>query len=224
MHVFIEDDLIEFYGLDGESIVDRATEALAHPADSGWSDKDLWKTHTLMFATPDKSLTDEYLADWSNYRSALRELSADYPNDVEEATFRHWTYSRFMAVKIRVVTDTGAITEAFVKALQLEDSLEHNHLLDEDDFMELEDEVRTLALKEIADDIKVSYDGLIGAMNALNVYYTPGYGFDLYKVTEEDLVKKARELSNMFDQHVDSGSYHDTEYCFYCVRATEVTA
>ena len=57
-----------------------------------WFDDEVWKTHTLMFVAPDISLTDDYLIDYSNYQVALDELKTAFPEDVEDASFGHWTY------------------------------------------------------------------------------------------------------------------------------------
>lgn len=202
-------------------LIEFAENALETPSDSGWFDEELWKTHTLVLGTPDISLTDDYLVGWSNYRSILRDLSEEFPGDVENAEFGHWTYSKFKAIKIRVVDDMGWLTDAFVKLFEIVEDLKQTALYDEDDFSELEEERRTELLTEIADDNKVSYDGLRGAMEDLNVYYVPGYGFDMYKVTEEQLIEKARELSTTFQQHVESGPHHYADHCYYCTRAVE---
>lgn len=204
-----------------EKILERASDALDTPSDSYWFDKDLWNSHTLVLSTPDINLTDDYLADWSNYRSVLRELSEQFPDDVEDATFGHWTYSKFYAVKIRVIDDKGEITEAFAELSGILDKLEDYPIFDEQDYYELEEEVRTTHLTDLANDYQCNLEGLVDAMEKLDVYYTPGHGFDLYKVTEEQLIEKARELSNTFDQHVGSGPHHYPEHCYYCARAIE---
>lgn len=179
---------------DVSKLLETAEEALERPGDSAWFDEELWNTHTLVLATPDISLTDDYLADWSNYRSILRDLQDEFPDDVEDAEFGHWTYSKFKAVKIRVV-DAGWVTDAFVKLFEILEDLKDTVLYDEDDFYELEEETRNAHLADLAGDYQCSFEGLVNAMDKLDVYYVPGHGFDLYKVTEEQLIEKARELS-----------------------------
>lgn len=219
MNIWIDDERLG--NRDWAKLIETATDALQEPGDSYWFDEDVWKTHTLVFSTPDFSLTDDYLGDWSNYRCILRDLTEEFPDDVEDAEFGHWTFSRFKAIKVRVIDDEGQITEAFTRVFDIAEDLKQTALYDEDDYYELEEEVRTRDLIDIANDNQCSFDGLVQAMDELNAYYQPGYGFDLYKVTEDELLNKARQLSVTFQQHVDSGPHHHTEHCYYCARAVE---
>ena len=207
--------------VDYDTILERAEEALEHPADSAWRDDELWNTHTMMFATPDIELTDDYLEDWSNYRSILKALSDAYPGDVEDATFGHWTYSRFMAVKIRVVDADGYITPAFCEAVEIAYDLEHNnYLYDEDDYMELRDEAEARAVAVFAEDNDVQLDYLWEAMNELDARYDLHEGW--YDVDTDALIAKAREISSTWEAHYNSGQGHYPEQCYYCARAEEV--
>jgi len=208
--------------VDYGKVIEYAEGLLEHPADSAWRDRELWDTHTLMFAAPDIALTDDYLGDYSNYRSALRMLSEAYPEDVEDASFGHWTYSRFVAVKIRVHRD-GVITPAFTEAVGLIEALEDYALIDEDDYCELRDEVSEQYLKQYAEEAGVTYENLCKAMDTLDVYYEPGYGFEVSYTSEEELVAEAKKLGNTWEAHYYAGETHYPEHCGYCVPE-EVTA
>lgn len=207
--------------VDYDTIIERADEALEHPADSAWSDGDLWNTHTMMFSTPDIELTDDYLEGWSNYRTILKALSEAYPDDVSDCTFGHWTYSRFMAIKIRVVDAEGVITPAFCEAVEIAYDLEHNnHLYDEGDYMDLKDEAELEHVKIFANDNDLTLDSLLEAMSDLNVYFDLHEGW--YDVDEEALIALAREKASTWEAHYYSGEGHSPEQCYYCARAEEV--
>jgi hypothetical protein len=132
-------------GIDPEALIAAATEALERPSDSAWRDDDVFSTHTLMFATPDWSLTDEYIIGQANYRAILEDMSAAYarhPGAVESATFGHWTYSRFQCIKVRVIYADGTIHPAFVDAYAIAQYLERDYpLYSEEAHSELECEV-----------------------------------------------------------------------------------
>lgn len=202
--------------VDVDTVLEHAEGALEHPSDSAWRDDELWSTHTLMFSTPDIALTDDYLGDWSNYRTALRLLSEAYPDDVEDATFGHWTYSRFMAVKVRVHRD-GVITPAFCEAVGLVEGLKDYGLIDEDDYSELRQEVSEQYLTEYAKQAGVSYQNLCEAMEKLDVYYEPKHGFEVSYTSEDELVAEAKKLGNTWEAHYYSGEHHYPEHCGYCV-------
>ena len=206
---------------DVDYVLDRAYESVEHPADSAWSDDDLWNTHTLMFATPDISLTDDYLSDWSNYRSILRDLQQAYPDDVEDASFGHWTYSKFCAIKVRVIDAKGYVTPAFIEALEIAKDLEHNHLYDEQDCIELEYDIAEKHIAVFADDNNVQLDALQKVISDKDISYTVHDGW--YGVEDDDaLIALVREESSTWDAHYNSGEGHYPEHCYYCARAEEV--
>ena len=208
--------------VDYDTVIESAEEALQHPSDSAWHDDELWNTHTMMFSTPDIELTDEYLEGWSNYQTILKALSEAYPDDVSDCTFGSWTYSRFMAIKIRVVDAEGFITPAFCEALEIAYDLEHNnHLYDEGHYMDLQAEAETAQVKVFAEDNKLSLEHLEQAMEELDVRYDLHEGW--YDIEEDELIAKTRELSSTWEAHYYSGAGHYPEHCHYCARA-EVTA
>lgn len=139
--------------IDTETIQGYADDALTRPSDSAWWDPDMYVTHTLMFATPDWNLTTEYIDSEANYRAALRDLTADYPRQVEAATFSHWTYSRYTAVKVQVLTKRGNITPAFVAAVGMTLAIRDYPLLDEDTYSGLEWEVWESTITSMLDDL-----------------------------------------------------------------------
>jgi hypothetical protein len=206
---------------DIEDVLERAEDALQHPADSGWFDSELWETHTLMFATPDYSLTDEYLEGWSNYRTILRDLKKAYPEDVEDASFGHWTYSRFCAIKVRVIDAEGYVTPAFIEALAIEDQLKDYVFYDEGDFWELESEVVEAYLDDFANEHKLDRSALAEIMSDRDVWY---HRIDGWDTDEADVIRWAREASNTWETHYYSGKYHTPEHCYYCARAGEAVA
>jgi len=206
---------------DVDHVIDTAYEALEHPADSAWSDDELWSTHTMMFATPDISLTDDYLSDWSNYRSILRDLGRAYPDDVEDASFGHWTYSRFCAVKIRVIDAKGYVTPAFIEALEIARDLEHNHLYDEQDCIELEYQIAEEHVATFARDNNLQLDALQKVMGDKQIQYTVHDGWDGVE-DDEKLIALTREESSTWDAHYNAGEGHYPEHCYYCARAEEV--
>lgn len=167
--------------LDESTLVDAARDALQAPGDSFWSDDEMWVTHTLMFATPDIELTDDYLYEYSNYRVVLAELEAAYPNDVEAATFGHWTYSRFVCIKIRVLDDAGQITGAFAKAFAITEQVADYPIYDEQDYMELEMECQEAEVKRWAQDAGVDADWVWEAVHDDVIYVEGvGSGFEIF--------------------------------------------
>lgn len=145
------EEVIEPYGpsLDWESLQDFAERALERPGDAAFWDDDLYNTHTLMFHTPDWELTDEYIIDQANYRTALRLLTDEFPEDVEAATVGHWTYSRYECIKVRVLTDKGAIHPAFVRAMSFVVGLENYPVLDDEAYSELEYDVFSRTIDDV---------------------------------------------------------------------------
>lgn len=210
--------------VDYDTVVSRAEEALEHPADSAWSDEELWVTHTLMFSTPDITLTDDDLPGWSNYRSILKALKDAYPDDVEDASFGHWTFSKFCAVKVRVIDADGFITPAFAEAVEIAYDLEHNNFLfDEQDFMELETEISDAYLKQFAEEHKLNYATMRDVMDNNNIYYNSwtGGGWDGLD-DEETLVTLTREAMSTWLAHYYGSDGHYPDQCFYCERAKVV--
>lgn len=197
---------------DVDQLIEFAEDSLQTPSDSAWFDDELFNTHTMLFATPDISLTDDYTAEWSNYRTALSLLSEAYPDDVAEATFGHWTYSKFYAVKVRVHRD-GVITPAFAEAYGLVKSLEDYGLIDEDDWSELEREIADQHVTEWAQDNNVAPELVQQAMSELDINYCLHDGWD---GDESKVLDKARELGNTWQAHYYSGETHYPEHCAYC--------
>lgn len=127
--------------LDEGKLIIMAAQALEIPSDSGWWDEQIHDTHGIMFGTPDPKLTDEYLIDESNLRSIFRDLSATWPKQVEMSSFGHWTYSRFICLKIQVLYSNGEITPAFAAACSIALALQDDYpVYDESDWSELEHE------------------------------------------------------------------------------------
>ena len=208
--------------VDYDTILERASEALEHPADSAWSDDELWNTHTMLFATPDIELTDDYLSDWSNYRTILKALKDAYPDDVEDASFGHWTYSRFCAVKVRVVNKKGHVTPAFCEAVEIAYDLEHNnHLYDEGDYMELLGEAENSYVEAFATDNGLEVLVLWEVMTEHDIYFSLYDGWQNLD-SDETLIKLVREKSSTWDAHYNSGAGHHPEQCWYCERAKVV--
>lgn len=148
----------EWDEIDRDAILAAATEALTRPSDSGWWDEEMYTTHTLMFSTPDPSLTDEYTVGTSNLRSITADMLAAYPHAVSEASFGHWTYSRFLALKVRVIDSHGRIHPAFVDAMAIAWSLEREYpVYSDDDHSELEWEIWTRTVESALDDIRRGY-------------------------------------------------------------------
>jgi hypothetical protein len=208
--------------VDYDTILERASEALEHPADSAWSDDELWKTHTMLFATPDIELTDDYLADWSNYRTILKALKDAYPDDVEDSSFGHWTYSRFCAVKVRVVNKKGHVTPAFCEAMEIAHDLEHNnHLYDESDYMELLTEAEERVVETFATDNNLELSVLWEVMSEHDIYFSL---YDGWQNLDHDdtLINLVREKSSTWDAHYNGGAGHHPEQCWYCERAKVV--
>lgn len=151
--------LADEFELSDEDLVQAATDALKRPSESAWYDSDLFVTHTLMFSTPAWSLTDDYMVDQANYRAVLRDMSEKYENDVEAATFGHWTYSRFEAIKVRVVDESGDITKAFAEMVSIAKHIaEQDPIYDEGLHYELESEVFDRNMDYLLSDIERDSD------------------------------------------------------------------
>ena len=120
---------------DDATLLKYATEALEHPLNAYFHDGDLYATHTLMFYSAPQS--DDLIAQ-SNHATILRDLSDAYPHAVEAASIRHWTYSHFDCVKVRVLDKKGRIHPAFADAVAITLTLQYYPLWDEDDYLQRE--------------------------------------------------------------------------------------
>lgn len=195
--------------LDVADLVKTAKDALRRPGDSYWSDEELWDTHTLMFGTPDFDLTDDYLFEYSNYRSILRDLKELFGDDVEDGSFGHWTYSRFVAVKVRVLDDEGHITGAFAKAYAIGEDLDDYYIYDEQDYMGLEEEVQTRQVREWAEDAGVE-PGWVWDAHYDDAIYIEGVGsgFEVFPPTVKNLEpweeRRQRTIDIILKHHKDS--------------------
>jgi len=187
--------LIDDGRLSNDKIIEQAKDALTVPSDSMWHDDELFSTHTMMFATPDIKLTDEYLMGWSNYIRILEDLTEHYPNDVSGETFGHWTYSTFACIKVRVLDDDGYITAAFVEAAEIVENLASVYpVWDEDHWMVLEGDAEDKHVEMFAKDNDISMDALADVMNKNECYYHLNDGWDM---PEDELLElvRAHELA-----------------------------
>lgn len=139
---YIEDNWIE---VDDDTLTTFVREALEEPGDAYFRDEELYVTHTLAFHTPAWNLTDEYIIDQANYRTALELLE---PYGAEAATVGHWTYSTFECIKVPMLTEDGAITAAAVALWELVTRLQDYPVLDEQLWSELEWEVNERAMTD----------------------------------------------------------------------------
>lgn len=137
---FIEDNCIE---VDDDTLTTFVREALERPSEAGFWDDELYVTHTLAFHTPAWHLTDDYIIDQANYRTALELLE---PYGAEAATVGHWTYSTFECIKVPLLTVDGEITAAAVQLWCLVQEIEEYPVLDEQLWSELEWEVNERAM------------------------------------------------------------------------------
>ena len=212
----------QFDAEDYDFIVEQALDALEHPSDSAWRDRDLWATHTIVFATPDIELAGwEYGWGWSNYRSILKDLSFYYEDDVEECTFGHWTYSKFYGIKIRVIDDEGRITQAFIEALGIQKALEDGDpIWDYDDYSELETEFTANATKEFAEEHDLDLQTLHDVLDDWGtfIHYQDG----LQDGDEEELVKEVSERQSTWEAHYYADEKHRPAHCYYCNKEEEV--
>jgi hypothetical protein len=155
--------------LTEERVVELAREGLVQPSDSYFRDEDVFVTHTLMFHTPAWSITHDDPKGETIYRMAKDQLSR-YGRSVTEESVGHWTYSRFSCLKVRVLTDAGNITTAFVHALIIatdEDGMwgEYYHEVEEEIWDEAFDYVFTAVDRErmlddepdLSDEEKAAY-------------------------------------------------------------------
>jgi hypothetical protein len=164
------------FDFDEETYAEAAEEALTRPSEASFWDDDLYVTHTLMFHTPDPQLTDEYAIGYSNYRSVLAHLRELYPKDVTEASIGHWTYSRFLCIKVKVKTKKGKLTKAFRAAYDIARGLQDYPIFDDDDHNELASELEDAFIEAVANDYQVELDDLHQALSddRLQVEGSPG--------------------------------------------------
>ena len=138
-----------------------AGECLKMPSDSMWSDEELWRTHTLMFDTPARELTDDYLYGTVNLDVAAELLTRLYPDDVSVDYFGSWTYSRFECLRVRVIDEDNQITAAFAHAYLLARCLEEYPLLDEELYWERENEIQYEDVKMWCEVWHADYDAFV---------------------------------------------------------------
>jgi hypothetical protein len=118
-----------------DKLIEMAHQALERPSDSAWWDKQMYVTHTTMFATVDPDLSDEDLRGLSNLKAVGRDLTEAWPKAVEESSFGHWTYSRFLCLKVRVIRRSGEIHPAFAAACAIAlNIVQRNPLYDDEDY------------------------------------------------------------------------------------------
>lgn len=128
--VFVSNEVVEdLDNLTVDELKDAANQALSRPSNFMSGDSDLWVTHTLMFATVSWNLSDEDIVGESNYRAILRDYSEKYPEDVEDFSFSHWTYSRYNAIKVRVIDENGSVTKVFAELFSLNKQLSEEYPL-----------------------------------------------------------------------------------------------
>lgn len=130
--------VVERESIDLDELREFVKDCLTMPSSYMNFDDELYSTHAVLFGTPDIELTSDYLIDYSNYEIAFRDLSAEFPGDVEKATFGHWTYSRFVCLKIRALTKSGKITGAIAAAYALIMAIRDYPALNDEHFSELE--------------------------------------------------------------------------------------
>jgi hypothetical protein len=183
--------LVDDGRLSNDKIIEQAKDALTMPSDSMWHDDELFSTHTMMFATPDIKLTDEYLMGWSNYIKILEGLAEHYPNDVSAETFGHWTYSTFACIKVRVLDDDGYITAAFIEAVEIEEWLTSVYpAWDEDHWVSLENDAEEEHVAMFAKYNGITMDALSHVMHENECYYHLNEGWDM---PEDELLALVRE-------------------------------
>ena len=139
---YIENNWIE---VDDSELEEFVRESLERPSDAGFWDEELYVTHTLAMHTPAWHLTDEYIVDQANYRTALELLE---PYGAEAATVGHWTYSTFECIKVPMLTEDGEITAGAVALWDLVQGLQDYPVLDEQLWSELEWEVNERAMTD----------------------------------------------------------------------------
>ena len=140
--------------LDPETLSEYAEDALHRPENFIGLDSDIYVTHTFMFSTPDWGMTNEYPVMEANFRAARDALTEAYPEDVMEANFGHWTYSRYSTLKVRVLDENGQPTAAFVDAVSIAHGLQHEYpILDHEVYSQILEEVWESTLKGALVDV-----------------------------------------------------------------------
>ena len=203
---YAEDNAIE---IDREELSQMVDEALDRPSDATFRDFDLFHTHTLAFHTPAWNLTDDYVIDQANYRSALQILE---PLGAEAATVGHWTYSTFECIKIPILNKNGNILPAAVELYNLQCLLREYPVLDESLYSELECEVNDRAMTdaieweerqreiEFSDDQKYTIHSMY--FELWGGHYETGY------ISEDELNEIIdRVLSGDVQEHQDSSLF-----------------
>lgn len=113
--------------LTAEELKSVAEQALSRPRDFMSNDADLWVTHTLMFGTPSWNLSNHDIVGETNYRAVLADGLKYFPNDVENFSFGHWTYSRYNCIKVRVLDENGSVTQAFAELYEIKKFLDEQY-------------------------------------------------------------------------------------------------
>jgi hypothetical protein len=217
------------FNYDDETYAEAAVEALAYPSDAYFHDEDLYVTHTLMFHTPDPALTDEYAYGYSNYRSILRDYAGE---DVEAASVGHWTYSRFLCLKVRVIDDSGQVTDTFRELYDIARGLDDYPIYDESDYYDLESELQDEYVQRYAEDEGIPVAAFWEALSTdrLQIDGAPGdfvfYVDSQYGMDWREREAKVREIALealrsviTLEDHASGTAMHYPEYCFACERA-----
>jgi hypothetical protein len=135
-----------------DELSEFVTAALQRPDNYIGFDERVYTTHAQLFATPSFDLTDDYPVGEANYRAALKLLTEEFPRQAEDSSFGHWTYSRYNAVLVQLLTKGGKITPAAVRAFQLAHGLQDYPLIDDEVYSEITDEIETAAMLDWAAD------------------------------------------------------------------------
>ena len=216
------------FNYDEDTYAAAARQALEMPSDAYFSDDELYSTHTLMFHPPDPALTDEYAHVYSNYRSILRDYAGD---NVEAASVGHWTYSRFLCLKVRVIDEQGQVTDTFRELYDIARGMEEYPLYDETDYCDLESELQDEYVAGYARDEGIPVEAFWEALSTDRWQVDGGPG-DFVLIPDsgwtgwEEREAKVREVALealrgiiTLDDHANGTAMHYPEYCFACERA-----
>lgn len=146
---------------DDETLVRAATEALTHPADSWFSDGDLFVTHGLTIGRT----RDSDLMDISNFERISEDMTAAFPGDVYITHASHWAFGWADQLTVRVIRDADDditpdnITAAFMAITSIADGLRCDYpLYDDYDYYQREYEASNEAFTEVWGDMSLQWD------------------------------------------------------------------
>ncbi|AKY03904.1 hypothetical protein SEA_VERSE_74 [Streptomyces phage Verse] len=145
--------------VDLDTVIEYAERALERPSDAAFWDERCYETHVPVISWADRG--DDILEE-SNFHTA-RDLIAGAAEDEEhwfQGSAGHWLVGNLEQIWVQVYEDETReeFTQAFIEAVEIQESLSSYPILDESDYSEREWKLYEENLSEALDQAQRDYD------------------------------------------------------------------